>query len=59
MPVRGVLIAVLAAFVVTTLSGVVMEASGVEPALVIIGSVVFGVVTLLAVALLIDITSGR
>ncbi len=54
MPMRPVLIAVLAAMVVTTLSGVVMGAAGVEPAYVIIGSVILGVATLLAVALLLD-----
>ncbi len=54
MPVRGVLIAVLAAIVVCTFSGVIMEASGVEPAVTIIGSVLFGVAALLAAAWLVD-----
>lgn len=54
MPVRAVLIAWLAGAVACMFSGVVMAASGVEPAVTIIGSVVFGVAVLFATALLID-----
>jgi hypothetical protein len=59
MPARAVLAAVLAAVVVCTASGIVMETSGVDPALVIIGSVIFGVATLFAVALLFDELTRR
>jgi hypothetical protein len=55
MPVRGVLIAVLAAVIVCAFTGVAMDAAGIDPPVVIIGSLLLGLAALFLVALLVDI----